>query len=115
MLKFDPYINMDPGTMSPTNGEVFVLDDGAECDLDLVTTNFLDQATRLSNVTPVSYGTVIDKERRFSRRNCGLSFTSPTDQIAPCSLPRAVPMAICEIGGTVGDIESLLFWKRSGS
>lgn len=118
MLKFDPYINMDPGTMSPyQHGEVFVLDDGAECDLDLGHyERFLDQSlTRLSNVTTGQiYGTVIDKERRGD-------FLGGTVQVIPhitneikdrlhlLAAESGADVIICEIGGTVGDIESLPF------
>ncbi|NLG85834.1 MAG: CTP synthase [Firmicutes bacterium] len=118
MLKFDPYINMDPGTMSPyQHGEVFVLDDGAECDLDLGHyERFLDQnLTRLSNVTTGKiYGTVIQKERRGD-------FLGGTVQVIPhitneiknrlhlLAEESGADVIICEIGGTVGDIESLPF------
>jgi CTP synthase len=118
MIKFDPYINMDPGTMSPyQHGEVFVLDDGAECDLDLGHyERFLDQSlTCLSNVTTGKvYGTVIQKERQGD-------FLGGTVQVIPhitneiksrlhlLAKESGADVIICEIGGTVGDIESLPF------
>ncbi len=118
MLKFDPYINVDPGTMSPyQHGEVFVLDDGAECDLDLGHyERFLDQSlTKLSNVTTGQvYGTVIQKERRGD-------FLGGTVQVIPhitneikdrlhqLAKESGADVIICEIGGTVGDIEGQPF------
>lgn len=118
MLKFDPYINVDPGTMSPyQHGEVFVLDDGAECDLDLGHyERFLDQnLTRLSNVsTGQIYGTVIDKERRGDFRG-GTVQVIPhitneiKDRLHLLAAESGADVIICEIGGTVGDIEGLPF------
>ena len=116
--KFDPYINVDPGTMSPfQHGEVFVTDDGAETDLDLghyerfIDTNF----SQLSNVTSGSvYQTVIQKERKGD-------YLGATVQVIPHitnEIKSRVIKAqkhfkpdfqIIEIGGTIGDIESLPF------
>ncbi|HMW24814.1 MAG TPA: CTP synthetase, partial [Burkholderiaceae bacterium] len=119
LIKLDPYLNVDPGTMSPfQHGEVFVTDDGAETDLDLghyerfITTRM----KRSNNFTSGQiYKTVLEKERRgdylgktvqviphvtneiqeFVKRGAGL---------LPDSSQEPVDVAICEIGGTVGDI-----------
>lgn len=116
--KFDPYINIDPGTMSPyQHGEVYVTDDGAETDLDLGHyERFIDiNLNKYSNVTTGKvYSTVIQKERRGD-------YLGGTVQVIPHitneikdRLQRAAKTAkadvvITEIGGTVGDIESLPF------
>ncbi|HSJ38651.1 MAG TPA: CTP synthase [Planococcus sp. (in: firmicutes)] len=116
--KFDPYINIDPGTMSPyQHGEVYVTDDGAETDLDLGHyERFIDiNLNKYSNVTTGKvYSTVIAKERRGD-------YLGGTVQVIPHitneikeRLLRAAKTAnadviITEIGGTVGDIESLPF------
>jgi CTP synthase len=111
--KFDPYINVDPGTMSPyQHGEVFVTDDGAETDLDLGHyERFIDiNLSKNSNVTTGKiYSTVISKERRGE-------FLGGTVQVIPHitneikeRVFRAGKEAGSEIGGTVGDIESLPF------
>ncbi len=116
MLKFDPYINVDPGTMSPfQHGEVFVTDDGAETDLDLGHyERFIDRSLSQQNsiTTGRIYQTVISKERR-GEYNGGTVQVIPhiTDEIK-ASLKRVAPghdVVITEIGGTVGDIESLPF------
>lgn len=116
MQKMDPYINVDPGTMSPfQHGEVFVTDDGAETDLDLghyerYTTAKL---SRKSNFTTGQvYDSVIRKERRGDYLG-GTVQVIPhiTDEIKQKILDNAkgVDIAIVEVGGTVGDIESLPF------
>ena len=112
--KFDPYINIDPGTMSPyQHGEVFVTDDGAETDLDLGHyERFIDESlTRNSNVTTGKvYWSVLEKERHGD-------FGGGTVQVIPHitneiksrfhrSLSEETEIAIIEVGGTVGDIES---------
>jgi CTP synthase len=116
MMKFDPYINVDPGTMSPfQHGEVFVTDDGAETDLDLGHyERFIDRPlTQANNVTTGRvYLNVITKERRGE-------FLGSTVQVIPhitdeikSAIRRISPendVVIVEIGGTVGDIESLPF------
>ncbi|HLF24773.1 MAG TPA: CTP synthase [Anaerolineae bacterium] len=118
MQKLDPYINVDPGTMSPyQHGEVFVTEDGAETDLDLGHyERFIDEnLTRASNVTTGQiYAEVISKERRGD-------YLGGTIQVIPHitnELKRRIGLAaragepdvvIVEIGGTVGDIESLPF------
>ena len=116
--KFDPYLNVDPGTMSPfQHGEVFVTEDGAETDLDLGHyERFTDENTsRASNVTAGSvYNSVIRRERRGDYLG-GTVQVIPhiTDEIKNRILivaeTKAVDFVITEIGGTVGDIESLPF------
>ena len=116
MQKFDPYINVDPGTMSPfQHGEVFVTDDGAETDLDLGHyERFIDRALSQQNniTTGRVYQTVIGKERRGEYLG-GTVQVIPhiTDEIK-ASLKRSSTgsdVVIIEVGGTVGDIESLPF------
>ncbi len=118
IMKLDPYLNVDPGTMSPfQHGEVFVTDDGAETDLDLGHyERFLDKPTsRAHNITAGRvYNTVIEKERRGD-------FLGSTVQVIPhitdevkrriLKLGREMKpdVLLVEIGGTVGDIESLPF------
>jgi len=116
MQKFDPYINVDPGTMSPyQHGEVYVTDDGAETDLDLGHyerfTN--TQTTRNHNwTTGKIYSTVISKERRGDYLG-GTVQVIPhiTNQIKDSirAVSSDVDIVLVEIGGTVGDIESLPF------
>jgi len=118
LAKFDPYINVDPGTMNPyQHGEVYVLDDGAETDLDLGHYERFTSATlsQKSNVTTGSvYDTVIRKERMGEYLGGTVQVVPHiTDEIK--SRIRAVAdepdldVAIIEIGGTVGDIEGLPF------
>jgi CTP synthase len=118
ILKLDPYINVDPGTMSPyQHGEVFVTDDGAETDLDLGHyERFIDEnLSQLSNVTTGRiYQAVIAKERRGD-------YLGGTVQVIPhitneikeriqrVARDRDPDVVIVEVGGTVGDIESLPF------
>jgi len=121
LIKLDPYLNVDPGTMSPLqHGEVFVTDDGAETDLDLGHyERFIETRMRKSNnfTTGQIYKSVLDKERRGD-------YLGKTVQVIPhvtneiqefvkrgarFGEPDAVDVAIVEIGGTVGDIESLPF------
>ncbi|MGE8396957.1 MAG: CTP synthase, partial [Comamonas sp.] len=121
LIKLDPYINVDPGTMSPfQHGEVFVTDDGAETDLDLGHyERFIETRMRQSNnfTTGRIYQSVLEKERRGD-------YLGKTVQVIPhvtneiqefvkrgagIGTDDAVDVAICEIGGTVGDIESLPF------
>src|SRR3954470_6441109 len=118
LQKFDPYINVDPGTMSPfQHGEVFVTDDGAETDLDLGHyERFTDvNATRASNATSGAiYNSVIQRERRGDYLgNTVQVIPHITDEIKNRILLVAdsadVDIVITEIGGTVGDIESLPF------
>ena len=121
LIKLDPYINVDPGTMSPfQHGEVFVTDDGAETDLDLGHyERFIETRMRQTNnfTTGRIYQSVLEKERRGD-------YLGKTVQVIPhitneiqeyvkrgagIGTDHAVDVAICEIGGTVGDIESLPF------
>jgi CTP synthase len=116
LLKLDPYINVDPGTMNPfQHGEVFVTDDGAETDLDLGHYERYTQAhmTKRNNYTTGQiYYNVIRKERRGDYLG-GTVQVIPhvTDEIKECiiQLAQDVDLVIVEIGGTVGDIESLPF------
>jgi CTP synthase len=118
LQKFDPYINVDPGTMSPyQHGEVFVTEDGAETDLDLGHyERFTDaNTTRASNVTAGGiYNTVIRRERRGDYLGATVQVVPHiTDEIkqriALIAESTDVDFVITEIGGTVGDIESLPF------
>ncbi len=121
LIKLDPYLNVDPGTMSPfQHGEVFVTDDGAETDLDLGHyERFVETRMRKANnfTTGQIYKSVLEKERRGD-------YLGKTVQVIPhvtneiqdfvtrgarFGTPEAVDVAIVEIGGTVGDIESLPF------
>jgi CTP synthase len=116
MLKMDPYINVDPGTMSPLqHGEVFVTDDGAETDLDLGHYERFVQATmtRRNNCTTGQiYDTVIQKERRGDYLGATVQVIPHiTDEIKRRIVAAAgdADIIIVEVGGTVGDIESLPF------
>ena len=116
LQKFDPYINVDPGTMSPfQHGEVFVTDDGAETDLDLGHyERFIDESLSQANniTTGRIYQTVISKERRGDYLGSTVQvIPHVTDEIKG-AIQRLAPendIVITEIGGTVGDIESLPF------
>src|SRR6185295_5280135 len=111
LQKFDPYLNVDPGTLSPfQHGEVFVTDDGAETDLDL---GHYERFTHANNVTSGRiYEQIIQRERRGD-------YLGKTVQVIPhvtneikAAIKRIstdVDVVIVEIGGTVGDIESLPF------
>jgi CTP synthase len=116
MMKLDPYINVDPGTMSPyQHGEVFVTDDGAETDLDLGHyERFL--RTRMSRKNNVTTGRIYENVIRKERKGEYLGATVQviphiTDEIKRCVLEatEGFDVAIVEVGGTVGDIESLPF------
>jgi CTP synthase len=118
LQKFDPYINVDPGTMSPyQHGEVFVTEDGAETDLDLGHyERFTDaNTTRASNVTAGGiYNAVIRRERRGDYLGATVQVVPHiTDEIkqriALIAESTDVDFVVTEIGGTVGDIESLPF------
>ena len=116
MLKFDPYINVDPGTMSPfQHGEVFVTDDGAETDLDLGHyERFIDRSLSQSNniTTGRIYQNVITKERRGEYLGSTVQVIPHITDEIKSSMRRVAPendVVIVEIGGTVGDIESLPF------
>ena len=116
LRKLDPYLNVDPGTMSPTqHGEVYVTDDGAETDLDLGHyERFTGVPSRRSdNVTTGRiYSTVIAKERRGDYLGATVQvIPHVTDAIKEfiCADADDVDFLVCEVGGTVGDIESLPF------
>lgn len=118
MQKFDPYINVDPGTMSPyQHGEVFVTDDGAETDLDLGHyERFVDEnVSANSNVTTGKiYHSVISKERKGDFLGATVQViphitNEIKDRIYRVAKSEATDVVITEIGGTVGDIESLPF------
>ena len=132
LIKLDPYLNVDPGTMSPfQHGEVFVTDDGAETDLDLGHyERFIETRMKKANnfTTGQIYKSVLEKERRgdylgktvqviphvtneiqeFVKRGAGITAAQGVDSPKP-GTAEAVDVAIVEIGGTVGDIESLPF------
>ena len=116
LMKLDPYINVDPGTMSPfQHGEVFVTEDGAETDLDLGHYERYVR-TRLSQKHNFTTGQVYERVIRKERRGEYLGGTVQviphiTDEIKKCIRDGAgeVDVALIEIGGTVGDIESLPF------
>ncbi|RVU86149.1 CTP synthase [Leucothrix sargassi] len=116
MMKLDPYINVDPGTMSPfQHGEVFVTEDGAETDLDLGHyERFVGfRASKLNNFTTGRiYSEVIRKERQGEYLGATVQVIPHiTDEIKRCVRAAAgdADIAVVEIGGTVGDIESLPF------
>lgn len=116
MMKLDPYINVDPGTMSPfQHGEVYVTDDGAETDLDLGHYERFVR-TRLSRKNSVTTGRIYENVIRKERRGDYLGATVQviphiTDEIRHCidEATQSFDVALIEIGGTVGDIESLPF------
>jgi CTP synthase len=116
--KLDPYINVDAGTMNPyQHGEVFVTEDGAESDLDLGHyERFIDEnLSRLHNVTTGQiYGAVIDKERRGDYLGATVQViphitNEIKDRIKRVAMASSADVCIVEVGGTVGDIESLPF------
>jgi CTP synthase len=116
MMKFDPYINVDPGTMSPfQHGEVYVTDDGAETDLDLGHyERFIDRALSQANniTTGRVYSNVITKERRGEYLGSTVQVIPHITDEIKSAIRRVAPdndVVIVEVGGTVGDIESLPF------
>ena len=120
ILKLDPYLNVDPGTMNPyQHGEVFVLDDGSETDLDLGHyERFIDVSmTRNNNATAGQiYSTVLEKERKGEYLGQTVQvIPHVTDEIIKriksVNEPKKYDVVICEVGGTVGDIESLPFME----
>ncbi|MFZ1391484.1 MAG: CTP synthase, partial [Dokdonella sp.] len=118
MMKLDPYINVDPGTMSPfQHGEVYVTDDGAETDLDLGHYERFVR-TRLTGKNSITtgkiYESVIAKERRGDYLGATVQvIPHVTDAIKQFVLDgnEDVDFVLCEIGGTVGDIEALPFFE----
>ena len=116
LQKFDPYLNVDPGTMSPfQHGEVFVTDDGAETDLDLGHYERFTHArlTQVNNLTSGRiYETIISRERRgdyLGKTVQVIPHVTNEIKAAARKVSAGVDVAIVEIGGTVGDIESLPF------
>ena len=120
ILKLDPYLNVDPGTMNPyQHGEVFVLDDGSETDLDLGHyERFIDVDMKKDNnaTSGQIYSTVLERERKGD-------YLGATIQVIPhitneiisriklVNKPKKYDVVICEVGGTVGDIESQPFME----
>ena len=120
LQKFDPYINIDPGTLSPfQHGEVFVTDDGAETDLDLGHyERFIDESLSQANniTTGRIYRSVIDKERRGDYLGSTVQVIPHITDEIKSAIRRIAPghdVVITEIGGTVGDIESLPFLEAA--
>jgi CTP synthase len=119
LRKLDPYLNVDPGTMSPyQHGEVFVTDDGAETDLDLGHYERFTgvSATRADNITTGQiYKTILEKERRGDYLGATVQvIPHVTDEIKRFILAdpgEGVDFVLVEIGGTVGDIEGLPFFE----
>ena len=120
ILKLDPYLNVDPGTMNPyQHGEVFVLDDGSETDLDLGHyERFIDiDMSKINNATSGQvYSTVLDRERRGDYLGATIQVIPHiTDEIISriklVNTPKKYDIVICEVGGTVGDIESQPFME----
>jgi CTP synthase len=118
ILKMDPYLNVDPGTMNPfQHGEVFVTDDGAETDLDLGHyERFIDQSLgQVNNVTSGKiYNTVIEKERRGDYLGGTVQVVPHLtneikDSIKRLGEDEEIDIVLTEVGGTVGDIEGLPF------
>lgn len=122
LMKFDPYINVDPGTMNPyQHGEVYVTDDGAETDLDLGHYERFTNAklTKFNNVTTgLVYNAVISKERRGDYLGKTIQViphitNEIKDRIKKVSKVSGADIILIEIGGTVGDIESLPFLEAA--
>lgn len=120
IMKFDPYLNVDPGTMSPfQHGEVFVTEDGAETDLDLGHyERFIDRSlSQANNVTTGRiYQNVIHKERRGEYLGSTVQVIPHVTDEIKSHIKRVAPgndVVIVEIGGTVGDIESLPFLEAT--
>ena len=120
ILKLDPYLNEDPGTMNPyQHGEVFVLDDGSETDLDLGHyERFIDvNMSQNNNATSGQvYSTVLDRERRGDYLGATIQViphitNEIISRIKAVNTPKKYDIVICEVGGTVGDIESLPFME----
>ncbi len=120
IMKLDPYLNVDPGTMNPyQHGEVFVLDDGSETDLDLGHyERFIDvDMSKDNNATSGQvYSTVLDRERRGDYLGATIQViphitNEIIERIRAVNMPKKYDVVICEVGGTVGDIESLPFME----
>ena len=119
LRKLDPYLNVDPGTMSPVqHGEVFVTDDGAETDLDLGHyERFGIDCSRLDNVTAGKiYLTLLDRERKGEYLGATVQVIPHVTNLIKEFIFRETKKAdfvLCEIGGTVGDIEALPFLEAA--
>ena len=120
ILKLDPYLNVDPGTMNPyQHGEVFVLDDGSETDLDLGHyERFIDvDMSKNNNATSGQvYSTVLDRERIGDYLGATIQViphitNEIIERIKAVNKPKKFDVVICEVGGTVGDIESQPFME----
>ena len=120
ILKLDPYLNVDPGTMNPyQHGEVFVLDDGSETDLDLGHyERFIDvDMSKNNNATSGQvYSTVLDRERKGDYLGATIQViphitNEIIERIKAVNKPKKFDVVICEVGGTVGDIESQPFME----
>ena len=120
IMKLDPYLNVDPGTMNPyQHGEVFVLDDGSETDLDLGHyERFIDvNMTKDNNATSGQiYSKVLERERKGGYLGETVQVIPHVtdeikDRIQALNIPKKYDVIICEVGGTVGDIESLPFME----
>ncbi|MDD5427791.1 MAG: CTP synthase [Candidatus Omnitrophica bacterium] len=122
LVKFDPYINVDPGTMNPyQHGEVYVTDDGAETDMDLGHYERFTSAktTKFNNITTGQiYNSVISRERRGDYLGKTIQViphitNEIKDRIKTAAAASGADIVIVEIGGTVGDIESLPFLEAA--
>ena len=120
ILKLDPYLNVDPGTMNPyQHGEVFVLDDGSETDLDLGHyERFIDvDMSKNNNATSGQvYSAVLDRERKGDYLGATIQViphitNEIIERIKAVNKPKKFDVVICEVGGTVGDIESQPFME----
>ena len=120
IMKLDPYLNVDPGTMNPyQHGEVFVLDDGSETDLDLGHyERFIDvNMTKDNNATSGQiYSKVLERERKGEYLGETVQVIPHVtdeikDRVRALNIPKKYDVIICEVGGTVGDIESLPFME----
>ena len=123
LRKLDPYLNVDPGTMSPTqHGEVFVTDDGAETDLDLGHYERFTgvNATRADNITTGQiYKTIIEKERRGDYLGATVQViphvTGEIKEFVLSDPGEGVDFVLVEVGGTFGEIEACRSSRRSAS
>ena len=120
-IKIDPYVNVDAGTMNPTeHGEVFVLDDGDECDQDMGNyERFLDMNLSRANymTTGRVYQSVISRERNLEYKGRCVQVVPHIPEEVIARITKAAETAkadvtVIEVGGTVGEYESILFWKR---
>lgn len=119
-IKADPYLNVDAGTLNPIeHGEVFVLDDGMECDQDLGNyERFLNESLNSTNymTTGQIFKSIIDRERALGYDGKTVEFFQhPPEEIInrieKCADTNKAEIVLFEIGGTVGEYQNLLFWK----